>query len=129
MPVATLLGTLAFIFAVAKLGQEAAMMPFLFTVSILGAQLVMSVATFFASTTRKTALASLEFRVLAAVTSFILMVVGAVARFIFALLRLTSQADRRRKPEYGEAGNRGPFGYHGYLSYEEKAKRDFGQRF
>lgn len=128
LPVFVLAGTVAFIFAIAQLGQEAAFTPFALTVSVLAFQLIMALSTFLPSKTRAKAMMSFEFRSLSVLTGLLMMVVTALGKLVLSVLRLSARTSRRT-PEFGEPGNRGPHGYHGYLSYEEKAKRDFGQRF
>lgn len=129
MPIATLIGTLAFIYAVAKLGQKEAIAPFVLTVSVLSVQACLSLVTFIVPKTRSAALGSLEYRVLAALFSFIPRIVGALFRAISGLMRPTSSAGRSRDLKSGDDGTRNAFGYHGYLTHEEKAKKDFGQNY
>lgn len=58
---------------------------------------------------------------------FLLVVSIVMAKFVFKVLIEFAELMAQTKYSGNEEGKRSPYGYHGYLSYEEDAKRASGQ--
>ena len=60
---------------------------------------------------------------------FLLVVSIVMAKFVFKVLIEFAELIAQTQYSGNEEGTRSPFGYHGYLSYEEDAKRKHGQNY